>query len=69
MSSDKVTLRDIYDLLDRLETKIDKRVEKIETDIEDIRAFQNKALGILGIAATFISLSATYVWNKVIGVE
>lgn len=66
-NSDKVTLRDIYDAVGSLEAKIDRRIVKIEDEVADTRAFQNKAIGVLGIASAFVSVSASYIWNKFIG--
>lgn len=63
---DKVTLRDIYDAVGRLEEKLDKRIGKSEKDIEDLKAFQNKALGITGVFAAFISVAVNTIWERVI---
>ncbi len=67
MSSDKVTLRDIYDAVEKLEEKLDRRFEKNEAEIQDLKAFQNKALGILGVFTTLVSLTVTFFWNKFTG--
>ncbi len=69
MSSDKVTLRDIYQAVEKLEEKLDKRFEKNEDDIAELKAFQNKALGILGVFTTLVSLAVTFFWNKVTGTQ
>ena len=67
MSKDTVSLRDIYDAIEKLEHRIGERFERIEGRVSIIEAFQNKALGVLTIVTAFISVAATYVWNKVTG--
>lgn len=65
MSNDIVSLRDIYSAIERLEDKIDKRVTPIERDVDDLKAYQNKAMGTLGVLSAFVSLAASYFWNKI----
>lgn len=62
----RVTLRDIYDALNRVEDKYDRRFDAIEKDIDELQKFQNKAIGVLGLASAFVSLIATYIWNKLV---
>lgn len=62
-----VTLRDVYDIVERLETKMDKRLTETEKEVDDLQGFRNKAMAIIGVAATFSSVFATWLWNQVIG--
>lgn len=66
MSEDRVTLRDVYDALSRVEAKYDKRFEKIEQDIDQIKSFQNRMYGIAAVLSVFVSSAASYVWSKLI---
>lgn len=46
---------------------IEKRVCTLEDDSEELKGFQNKALGILAFIALFASAVAAWVWDKIIG--
>lgn len=52
MSKSNVTLRDIYDIVDRLENKVDERLEKIEQRTSVLERFQEKVMvyGALSVA-------------------
>lgn len=66
MAEDKVTLRDVYDAINRVESKYDRRLERIEQDIDQIKSFQNKVYGVVGILSIFVSAAASYIWNKLV---
>lgn len=63
-AEERVTLRDIYDVVNRLEDKFDGRLKAVEQDVEDIKTCQNRAIGIASVLASFVSLIATFIWNK-----
>lgn len=63
-----ITLKDVYEVVNRLETKFDERYERIESRVTKLETFQNKALGILSVATMFLTLAATYVWNRLMKV-
>jgi len=65
MNEDKVTLRDIYDAVNRIEDKLTKRIDGIEEDVDELQSFQNRVLGISMALSVFISGAATFVWNKI----
>lgn len=67
MTEQKITLRDVYDILYRVEQKYEKRFETIENKVDSLEKFQNKAIGVLIIASSFLSLIASYVWQKITG--
>jgi len=43
-----------------------KRIERVECDVNALQAFQNKALGVIGIASAFASAIASFIWSKII---
>lgn len=45
MATERVTLRDIYDRLDRFEEKFDRRFEKIEERTTILEAYRNNVAG------------------------
>lgn len=67
MSSEKITLRDIYDVVNRLEDKVDKRITNVEDDIKELKSFQSRAMGVASVMAAFVSLIATFIWNRITG--
>jgi len=64
MPSDKVTLKDILEICNRLEDKMDDRLSKVEKDVDSLQGFQNKTLGILSVVTIFTSGLATFIWNR-----
>jgi len=64
---DNVSLRDIYEAVERVEEKMSKKIEKVECDVEVLQAFQNKALGILSVVSLFASAIASFIWDKISG--
>ena len=66
MTRDAITLKDVYQIVERLEDKIDKRLSDMEARQERLEGFNNKALGVLSVVSIFINLAANWVWNKVI---
>lgn len=67
MSEEKVTLRDIYAAVNRLEDKFDRRIVVLEKDVNELQKFQNKALGIVSVLAVFTSLVANAIWQSITG--
>lgn len=61
---DDVSLRDIYDAVNGLEAKMVKRFENVEEDVDGLKAFQNRTLGILGVFTAVFSLAINWVWDK-----
>jgi hypothetical protein len=66
MSDERITLRDIYDAVNRLEDKLSKRIDGQDKKIERLEGFQNKALGIISIIMLLFSSLVTYFWNRVL---
>lgn len=66
MNEDRITLRDIYDAVNRLEDKLSKRIDAQDKKIEKVEGFQNKALGVLSIITLLFSSLITYFWSRVL---
>ena len=64
-SNDNVTLRDVYDAVNRIEDKLTKRIDNVEEDVNELQSFQNRILGIATVLSVFISGAATFVWQKI----
>lgn len=66
MSEERVTLRDIYSALNRIEDKLEKRIEDLEKQVDTLKSFQNKALGILSVISVFAGVISNYLWERVV---
>lgn len=67
MTEDRVTLRDIYTAVNRIEDKFDKRIEDIEKNVDTLKAFQNKAMATLSVFSSLVGLGSSYFWKKITG--
>ncbi len=65
--TDRVTLKDVYDIVERLENKMDSRLQRDETRLENMENFQSRAIGIISVVMFFVSATSSYVWDKVLG--
>lgn len=63
----QVHLKDVYDVVNRIEDKLDRRISNLENDVEVLKENQSRALGILAVLSLFFSAVAGWVWNKVVG--
>ena len=60
-------LRDIYNIVDRLENKMDKRLCSLENRTDKIEDIQARMLGAVSIMALFVGGAVTWVWQKITG--
>jgi hypothetical protein len=52
MTNSKVSLKDIYDVVNRLEDKMDKRLCDVETRVNVLEDFKGKMAGMTAIIST-----------------
>lgn len=67
MKSGPVTLKDIYDVVNRLEDKLNVEIKDIKSDVEELQANQNKQTGFMSILTVFISTVVGTITSIVIG--
>lgn len=67
MSEERVTLKDVYEVVNRIEDKMSQRIAETERRVDILESFQSRTLGVLSIITVFISLAATWVWGKITG--
>jgi hypothetical protein len=59
--------REILNITNRIEDKIDDQLKDYNTRITALEKFQNKALGVLVIVSAVFSLLLNYLWERLIG--
>ena len=67
MAKNEITLRDVYDIVDRLERKMDERLMKLEDKTDKLENNQSRALGVLSVFTVFIGAASAYVWDRIMG--
>ena len=65
MTNSKVTLRDIYTVVNRLEDKVDRKYENIDERVNTLESFKDNLLGKITLFAGIISLSFTIIFQWV----
>lgn len=66
MSKPSVTLRDIYEIVDRLEGKMDDRLSKIEGRTDSLETYRDRAVGVLSIFTLFTGFISSWIWERII---
>lgn len=65
MTRETITLRDVYDIVNRLESKMDMQFDRHDERINKIEQNQSKALGVIGAITFILSGTMTYVWDRI----
>jgi len=60
-----VTLKDVYDIANRIETKFDIKFDDHEKRLRVQENFQTRLMAMGGIFSAFVSLAATFVWQRI----
>lgn len=63
--SKQVTLNDIYQVVNRLEDKMDDRLKEVEGRVNILEDFRGKALGIMAVVMFVLSGIFTWVWERI----
>jgi len=63
MSNSKITLKDIYDIVNRLEDKTDKRICLLEEKINGLESFKDNLVGKITLMTGVLSLTFSLVWQ------
>lgn len=59
-----VTLRDIYDVVERMESKIDKRLTGLEKRVDVVENFNSRVVGIWLAITTIITLGGSWIGQR-----
>lgn len=60
-----ITLKDIYEVVNRLEDKVDKRLGTVEVRVDKLEDVQAKIIGGVSIVGLFVGGAVTWVWEKI----
>ena len=61
----QVSLKDIYEIVERLETKIDRRLVETEKKIDKLEDFNSRAMGVWFAITTVISIGSSWIIQRV----
>jgi hypothetical protein len=63
MKNNKITLHDIFEIVNRLEDKMDKRLCSVENKVDTLESFKDNLLGKITFMTGIISLIFTCIWE------
>ncbi len=65
MTTNKVTLSDIYEVVNRLEDKMDKRMSDLENRVNVLESFRDNLIGKIAAFSAIVAVSITMLWDWV----
>lgn len=65
MTSDRVTLRDVYQAISSLEAKIDEKIAKNSERIDKLETFRDRWLGGMAVISLFGGAVSSWLWEKI----
>lgn len=63
MTKETVTLRDVYEAINKLEDRMAHRIEKIETDVDQNTTFRNQLIGKMTVIFAIIGVGVNWAWD------
>lgn len=67
MSGDRITTKDVYEVVNRLEDKLDRRLNSMEERIDKNESFRERAIAVGSVFVIFSNLLATWIWDRLMG--
>jgi hypothetical protein len=67
MANNKISLKDIYEIVNRLEDKMDRRLLILENRVDILEEFKGKVLGIAGFIGALAGSVISVIWNSITG--
>ena len=58
-------LKDVLTAVNRLEDKMDGRLNAVERDIDDLKSFKSRIIGITMVFGTISGFIADWLWKRV----
>ena len=65
--NNRIMIQDIYDVVNRLEDKLDKRLEKVEGRIDSLEDFKGRITGISVVVSVFAGTVSGWIWERLSG--
>lgn len=72
MTNGKVSLKDVFDVVNRLEDKMDRRLCSVEEKVNGLEAFKDNLTGKITLLIGLVSLSFNFVFDYIrqkVGIE
>lgn len=67
MSDSRATLQDVYAVVNRLEDKLDTRLNDLERDVDDLKLLKGRLLGIGSVLVLLSSIVVDFAKRKILG--
>jgi hypothetical protein len=64
-NGNRATLKDTYEVMQRLEDKMDKRMCAIENRVDILEDFKGKILGVAAVISAVSGAIFSWLWEKV----
>lgn len=58
-------LKDVYDAVNRLEAKLDKRITDLEHRVDILEDFKGKVIGVATVIGAFVGAITSWIWEKI----
>jgi len=65
MTNDKITLRDIYEVVEKSNDKMDRRMCELEDRVNCLEDFKARILGMAAVIAAFVGSATAWIWKRV----
>ena len=64
MTDDRVTLRDVYEAIGSLESKIDEKIKDNAARIDTLETFRDRWLGAMAVISLFGGAVSSWLWER-----
>ena len=65
MTKNDITLRDIYEVVEKYNERLDKRMADLETRVNCLEDFRARILGMAAVIAAFAGSVTAWIWKRV----
>lgn len=66
MTNNRVTLRDIYDAVNALESKVTHRIDGVEKQVDENTSFRNQLVGKITLLFALMGIAVNWIWDVLI---
>lgn len=60
-----ITLKDVYEVVQRLEDKMDGKFDKLDEEVKENTNFKNQLIGKMTVIFAIIGISVNMVWDYI----